>query len=52
MDKLWLEHDNPPEEQIKVTDSLIPPPTMDKEKGTTEEKMNAETRYQEEEEKY
>ena len=44
--------DNPPQEQIQVTDSLILPPTMDKEeKATTEEKMDAETRYQQEEEK-
>ena len=28
MDKLSLEHNNPQEEQIQVTDSLIPPPTM------------------------
>ena len=53
MDKLDLEHDNPQEEQIQVTDSLIPPPTMDEvEKATMEEKMDAETRYQQEEEKY
>ena len=49
MDKLSLKHDNPQEEQIQVTDSLIPPPTMDEEeKATTEEKMDAETRYQQE----
>ena len=29
VDKLSLEHDNSPEEQIQVTDSLIPPPTID-----------------------
>ena len=53
MDKLSLEHDNPQEEQIQVTDSLIPPPTMDEEeKATAEEKTDAETRYQEEKEKY
>ena len=53
MDKVCLEHDNPQEEQIQVTDLLIPPPTMDKEeKATTEEKTDAETRYQQEEEKY
>ena len=53
MGKLHLEHDNPQEEQIKVTNSLIPPPTMDKEeKAITEEMVEVETRYQEEEEKY
>ena len=53
MDKLSLEHDNPQEEHMQVTDSLIPPPTMDKEeKTTTQEKTDAETRYQQEEEKY
>ena len=53
MDKLSLEHDNPPEEEIQVTDSLIPPPTMDKgQKATKEEKMDAETKYQWGEEKY
>ena len=53
MDKLSLDHDNPQEELIKVTNPLIPPSTMDKEeKATTEEKTDAETRYQQEEEKY
>ena len=53
MDKLHLEHDIPQEEQIKVTDLLILPPTMDEEeKATIEETMELETRYQQEEEKY
>ena len=47
MDKLVLEHDNPQEEEIQVTDSLTLPHTMDEEeKGTTEEKMDVETIYQ------
>ena len=38
---------------IQVTDSLMPPPTLDEEeKAPTKEKMDAETRYQQEEEKY
>ena len=53
MDRLSLKHDNLPEEQIQVTDLLIPPPTMDEEeKATTEKKMDVERRYQQEEEKY
>ena len=53
MDKLNLEHDNPQEEQLHITDPLILPPTTDEEKkATTEEKTNAETIYQQEEEKY
>ena len=53
MNKLSLDHDNPQEEQIQVTDSLILPPTMDEEKkNTTQEKMDVETNndWQEEEE--
>ena len=47
MGKLSLHHDNPQEEPIQLTDSLIPPPTMDEEeKATTEEKMDVETRDQ------
>ena len=53
MDNLALEHDNPKQEQIQVTDLLMLPPTMDEEeKATTEEKMGAETRYQQKEETY
>ena len=55
MDKLCLEHDNPQEEQIQVTNSLILPPTMDEEeKATTEEKMDVGTNsnQQGEEEEY
>ena len=53
MGKLSLDHDNPPEEPIQVTDSLILPHTMDKEeKTTTQEKMNIETSKQQEEEEY
>ena len=53
MEKLSLEHDNPQEEQIQITDSLIPPPKTDEiEKTTIEEKTDARTRYQQEEEKY
>ena len=53
MDKVHLEQDNPQEEQIKITDSLMLPPTMkEEEKVTTEETMEVETRYQQQEEKY
>ena len=53
MDKLNVEHDNPQGEQIQVTNLLIPTPTMDEEeKATTEEKIDAATKYQQEEEKY
>ena len=54
IDKLNLEQDNPREEWIKVTDSLIPPPTtsVEEEKATMEELMEMETKYQQEEEKY
>ena len=53
MDKLHIEPDNPQEEQIEVADSLILPPTMDEEeKVTTEKTMEAETRYQQEEDEY
>ena len=54
IDKLYLEQDSPKEEQIEVTDSLIPSPTMseEEEKAIREEMMEAETRYQQEEEKY
>ena len=53
MDKLGLKHDNLQEEHIQVTDSLILSPTMDEEdRATTEEKIDAETRYQQGEEKY
>ena len=53
MDKLNLEHDSPQEEQIQVTNSLIPPPTIDKEeKATMEEKTDAETRCPQDKEKY
>ena len=53
MDKLQLDHDNPQEEKIQVTGLLILPPTMDEEEQvTTEETMQAETRYQQEEVKY
>ena len=39
MDTLCLEHDNPQEEHIQVTDSLIPPPATDREeKATAKEK--------------
>ena len=51
MYKLSLDHDNPQEETIQFTDSLILPPTMDKdEKATTQEKMDVETSNQQEEE--
>ena len=52
--KLHLEQDSPKEEKIEVTDSLILPLTMSKEeeKAITEEVMEAETKYQQEEEKY
>ena len=53
MDKLNLEHDSPQEEQIQVTNSLIPPPTIDKEeKATMEEKTDVETRCPQDKEKY
>ena len=40
MDKLSLDHDNPHEELIQVTDSLIPSPTMEEEEKTaTQEKQ-------------
>ena len=53
MDKLDLEHGNPQEEQIQFTDLLILPSTMDEEeKAMTEEKMDVETRYQQEDKKY
>ena len=54
IDKLNLEQDSPKEEWIKVTDSLILPPTMieEEEKATTEELMEVDIRYQQEEEKY
>ena len=53
MDKLGIDHDNPQEELIQVTDSLILPSTMDeKEKTTTQEKMDVETSDQQEEEEY
>ena len=46
IDKLQLEHVSPKEEQIEVTDSLIPPPTVseEEEKAITEETMETETR--------
>ena len=53
MDKLSLDHDNPQEELIQVTDSLILPPTMDKEeKTTTQEKKDVEISDKQEEEEY
>ena len=55
MDKLHLEHDNPQEKQIQVTDSLILPPTIDQEeKATTEEKTDVGTNsnQQREDEEY
>ena len=49
MDKLSLGHNNPQEEQIQVTNTLIPAPTTgQEEKATTEEKMDVEARYQQE----
>ena len=58
IDKLHLEQDNPKEEWIEITDSLILPPTTseEEEKATieeiTDEMMEAEKKYQQEEEKY
>ena len=53
MDKLSLDHDNPQEELTQITNSLILPPTMDKEeKTTTWEKMDVETSDQQEEEEF
>ena len=54
MDKLTLDYDNPQEEQIQVTNSLIPPPALDKqEKITTQEMPDVGTNsYQQEEEEY
>ena len=53
MDKINLEHDNPQEEWIHITDLLILPATTDKEEtATMEEKTDTETRYQQEEENY
>ena len=55
LDKLLLEQDSPKEEQIEVTNSLIPPPTTSKEeeKATIEKAMEgmteAENKYQQEE---
>ena len=58
IDKLHLEQDSPKEEWIKVTNSLILPPTTseEEEKATmeeaTEEMTEVEKKYQQEEEKY
>ena len=55
MDQLCLEHDNAQEEKIQGTNSMIPPPRMDKEeKATTEEKIDVGTNsnQQREEEEY
>ena len=54
IDNLHLEFDSPKEEQTEVTDSLILPPIMseEEEKAITEETMEAEARYQQEEKKY
>ena len=43
MDKLDLEHDNPQEEKIQVTDMMILPLTLDREEKAKTEKMDAET---------
>ena len=62
IDKLHLEQDSPKEEQIKVTDSLIPLPTTSEEEAkatmqetmeeTMEEMMEEKKKYQQEEVKY
>ena len=53
IDKLNVAQDSPKEEWIKVTDSLILPPTTseEEEKATMEELMEAEMGYQQEEQK-
>ena len=54
IDKLHLEQDRPKEEQIEVTNSLIPPPTTGKEEEkvtmeeTMEEMTEGEKKYQQE----
>ena len=54
IDKLSLDPDNPQEEPLQVTDSLIPPPTTEEEEKTTsQEKMDVGTdRNQQEGEEY
>ena len=64
IDKLHIEQDSPKEEQVEVTDLLIPLPTSEEEKATMEGTMGEtmeetmeeltvdEKRYQLEEEKY
>ena len=44
IDKLSLDPDNPKEELLQVTNSLIPPPTTEgEEKTTTQEKTDVRT---------
>ena len=51
IDKLSLDHDNPQEELIQVTNSLILPPTTE-EKTTAQEKTDVDTSNQQEEEEH